>query len=92
MHRDLFAASSSRYVNDDTLLLQDAINQYPGSEPYLVEAWKQFQPTANQVSESESGQRHSPLERFSQKLGTVNQIAIDERKVNSNSWPQSSSL
>ncbi|GET43548.1 hypothetical protein [Microseira wollei] len=80
MHRDLFAASSSRHVKDDTLLLQDAINQYPGSEPYLVEAWKQFQEAALQVSESESEQCHSPLERFSQKLGTVDQIAIDRAK------------
>jgi putative transposase len=80
MHRDLFSAYLSRFVDDDTLLLQDAISQYPGSESILVEAWKQFQPAANQVSESESGQRHSPLERFSQKLGTVDQIAMHRAK------------
>ena len=85
MHRDLFAAYLSRFVNDDVLSLQDAVDRYPGTEPFLEEAWKRYQQTAKRVGESESGQCHSSLERFSQKLGTVNQIAIDERQVNSNS-------
>ncbi|GET40235.1 transposase [Microseira wollei] len=85
MHRDLFSAYLSRYVNDDVLSLQDAVEQYPGAEPFLEEAWKRYQQTAKRVGESESGQCHSPLERFSQKLGTVNQIAIDGRKFNFNS-------
>lgn len=85
MHRDLFSAYLARYVNQDTLSLQDAVNQYPRSEPILLEAWKQYQQTANRVGASESGLTDSSLERFSMKLGTVNQISQIGLKVNSNS-------
>ena len=47
MHRDLFSAFLARYVNQDELSLQDAVNQYPGAEPLLLEAWKRYQQTAN---------------------------------------------
>jgi len=85
MQRDLFSAYLARYVNQDELLLQDAVNQYPGSEPILVEAWKQYRQSANRVSVSESGLADSPPERISQKLGTVNQISQFGLKVNSKS-------
>jgi len=50
MHRDLFSAYLSRYVDEDgKLSLQDAASQYPGTEPFLMEAWKQYQETANRV-------------------------------------------
>jgi hypothetical protein len=79
MHRDLFSAYLSRYVNEDgELSLQDAVNQYPGSEQILVEAWKRYQETANQIGASESRQSHSPSERFSRKLGKCNQIAVPQ--------------
>ncbi|WP_414584433.1 RNA-guided endonuclease TnpB family protein [Scytonema sp. PCC 10023] len=39
-HRDLFSAFLSRYVNQDKLSLQDAVNEYPGVEPLLLEAWQ----------------------------------------------------
>jgi len=80
MHRDLFSAYLSRYVNEDgKLSLQDAASQYPGAEPLLVEAWKQYQETANRVSDAESGQSHSSPERFSRKLRKLRQIADRKR-------------
>jgi hypothetical protein len=85
MHRDLISAFLARYVNQDELSLQDAVNQYPGAEPLLMEAWKRYQQTANRVGASESPQSDSSAERFSIKLGTVDQIAIEGRKVNPNS-------
>ena len=81
--------TSSRYVDEDgKLSLQDAASQYPGTEPFLVEAWKQYQETAKQVGDAESGQSHSPLERFSKKLRKRSQIADRKksgRKAASNS-------
>lgn len=88
MHRDLFSAFLARFVNQDKLSLQDAVNQYPRSEPILQEAWKQYQQTANQVGASERPWPDSSVERFSSQLGTVNQIAFpqgNERKVSLNS-------
>ncbi|GET39366.1 transposase [Microseira wollei] len=44
MHRDLFSAYLSRYVNEEGVLLLDlAVEQWERSEPYLHEAWKDFQ-------------------------------------------------
>ena len=80
MHRDLFSAYLSRYVDEDgKLSLQDAASQYPGTEPFLVEAWKRYQETANRVGVAESGQSHSPPERFSRKLAKRRQIADRKR-------------
>ncbi|GAA6621819.1 RNA-guided endonuclease TnpB family protein [Scytonema sp. NUACC26] len=86
MHRDLMSAYLSRYVNqDDTLSVQDARNGYRGAEPLLLEAWQQSK-NREQVGSSESG-LIAP-ERFSNKLGQIDQIADclqSGRKVNSNS-------
>ncbi len=80
MQRDLFSAYLSRHINEDgKLSLQDAVSQYPGAEPLLVEAWKQNQETANRVGVAESGKSHSPSERFSRKLRKRRQIA-DRKK------------
>jgi hypothetical protein len=80
VQRDLFSAYLSRYVDEDgKLSLQDASDSYPGAEPLLVEAWKQYQQTANRVGDAESGQSHSPLERFSKKLGKCSQIAARKK-------------
>lgn len=76
MHRDLFSAYLARYVNQDKLSLQDAASQYQSSEPILMEAWKQYQQTANRVGSSESPQSDSPAERFSSSLGKFSQIAV----------------
>ncbi len=93
MHRDLFSAYLGRFVNEEgVLLLYLAVEQWERSEPILHEAWKDFQINRERLGESESRQSHSPSERFSAELGNVDQIAIFERKVNSNSWPDSSSL
>ena len=89
MHRDLFSAYLSRYVNEDgNLSLPDAMSQYPGLEQVLLEAWKKYQTNREPVGESESRQSHSSSERFSNKLRKCNQIAVPfgcERKVASNS-------
>ncbi|MFB2968395.1 RNA-guided endonuclease TnpB family protein [Aerosakkonema sp. BLCC-F183] len=86
MHRDLFSAYLSRYINDeDNLLLHLAQNEWERSEPILMQAWKDFQINCEQLGASESRLSRSPSEQFCMKLGTVNQIAIKERKVNSNS-------
>jgi hypothetical protein len=86
MQRDLFIAYLSRFVNDeDNLLLHLAQSEWERAEPLLMQAWKEFQTNCERVSESESRLSHSSLEQFCMKLRTVNQIAMDERKVNFNS-------
>ncbi len=75
MHRDLFSAFLSRFVNDDKLSVQDALNEYPGAEPLLEEAWKRYQKIASQVVDDESRRCHSPSEQFSSELERSNQIA-----------------
>jgi len=76
MHRDLFSAYLARFVNQDELSLQDAVNQYPGLEPILVEAWKRYQQSASGVGESETLRSDSSVEQISQKLEIYNQIAV----------------
>ncbi|UKO97216.1 transposase [Nostoc sp. UHCC 0870] len=75
MHRDIFSAFLSRYVNeDDTLSLRDAVNQYPGLELILRSAWQQYQTNCEQVSASESRLSHLSSEQFDLKGKSVNQI------------------
>jgi len=65
MHRDLFSAYLSRFVNDeDNLLLHLAQSEWERAEPLLMQAWKDFQINCQRVSESESRLSHSPLEQF----------------------------
>jgi putative transposase len=93
MHRDLFSAYLSRFVNEEgILLLHLAVQQWERSEPILHEGWKDFQINRERLGASESRQSHSPSERFSAQSGNVNQIAVNERKVNRYSWPDSPSL
>ncbi|GET44544.1 transposase, IS608 family protein [Microseira wollei NIES-4236] len=81
MHRDLFSAYLSRFVNDeDSLLLHLALSEWERSEPYLMQAWEEFQINCEQLGESESRLSHSPSEQFCIKLRTVNQIAIFRAK------------
>jgi hypothetical protein len=88
MHRDLFSAYLSRHINDDKLSLQDAASQYPGTEPFFQEAWKRYKETAKRVGDAESGQSHSPPERFSRKLRKCSQIA-DRKKSGRKAPPNS---
>ncbi len=82
MHRDIFSAFLSRYINeDDTLSLSDAVNQYPRLEQILKSAWQQYQTNCERVSESESRLSHLPLEQFDLEGKTVNQIAIKSEKL-----------
>ena len=77
MHRDLFSAYLSRFVNQDELSLLDAVSQYQRSEPILWEAWKRFdhQQTASGLGESETPHSDYPVEPFSLKLGKNSQIS-----------------
>jgi hypothetical protein len=56
------------------LSLQDALNEYPGLEPVLLEAWQRHI-TREQVGASQSRQSDSPSERVSNELLTTSQIA-----------------
>jgi len=77
MHRDLFSAFLSRYVYSDLLSVQEARESYPGLEPILQEAWKDFkgQQTASRVGESESEKSYISSEQFSCNKLTPDQIA-----------------
>ncbi|MBR8840212.1 MAG: transposase [Stigonema ocellatum SAG 48.90 = DSM 106950] len=78
MHRDLFSAYLSRYVNqDDRLSLQDATSQYPGSESILMDAWQESK-NRKQVGSSKS--RLIPLERLSNEMLMPDQIANQGEK------------
>ena len=82
MHRDIFSAFLSRYINeDDTLSLQDAQYEYPRLEQTLWLAWQQYQTNCEQVGESESRLTHSSLEQFNHEGKSVNQIAIRREKL-----------
>ena len=86
MHRDLFSAYLARFVNDDdNLLLHLAVDQLERSESILMEAWQDFQQTANRVSASESGLCHSSLEQFSIELGSISQMSQEGLKASVNS-------
>ena len=92
MHRDLFSAYLSRHVNQDQLSLHDAVSQYQGAEPLLLEAWKRHQQAAKRVGDAESPWSDSPAEQLSNKLGKFSQIAVPRgsgRKAVPNSWPES---
>ena len=82
MHRDLFSAFLSRYVNDEeNLLLQSAQQEWKGLEPILKSAWQEFQINREQLGSSESRLCHSSSERFDLKLRTSNQISRKGLKV-----------
>ena len=93
MHRDLFSAYLSRFVNqNDELSLQNAEALYSGSESILSDAWQEFL-NREQVGSSES--RLIALEWLSDKLKNVDQIAVSSdsgRKVSANSQPESAIL
>jgi putative transposase len=74
MHRDLFSAFLSRYVDENQLSLQDAVNQYPGMESSLLEGWQRYETNRKLVAIVESRQAHPPLERFSSNSEKANQI------------------
>jgi hypothetical protein len=82
MHRDLFSAYLSRFVNDeDNLLLHLALSEWERTESFLMEAWKEFQTNCEQLSASESRMSHSPSQQFSNKLEPVNQILSKDEKL-----------
>jgi len=76
MHRDLFSAYLARYVVQDKLSLQDAVNQYSGMEPSLLRAWEQYQQSAKRVGVAESPKSEPPAEQILSNLETSSQIAV----------------
>ena len=84
MHRDLFSAFLSRCVYNDSLSLWDAQCEYPGTEPFLSDAWKQYQQSANRVAECESRSGYSSSEQISDEVLTSNQIANKSDKLEGN--------
>lgn len=74
MHRDLFSAYLARYVVQDTLSLQDAVNQYPGMESTLLGAWEYYQ-SANQVGVAERRKPEPPSEQIPSHSETTRQIS-----------------
>ncbi|MBD2459375.1 transposase [Nostoc sp. FACHB-87] len=81
MHRDIFSAFLSRYVNEDQLSLQDAQCEYPRLEQTLWLAWQQYQTNCEQVGESERRLTHSSSEQFNHEGKSVNQIAVKSEKL-----------
>ncbi|MEO1432897.1 MAG: transposase [Cyanobacteria bacterium J06633_8] len=81
MHRDLFSAFLSRCVYNDSLSLWDAQCEYPGTEPFLLDAWKQHQQSVNRVAECESRSGYSSSEQMSNQVLTSNQIAKKGEKL-----------
>ncbi|MEM6754317.1 MAG: transposase [Cyanobacteria bacterium P01_C01_bin.38] len=84
MHRDLFSAFLSRCVYNDSLSLWDAQCEYPGMEPFLTDAWKQYQQTANRVTACERKNGYSSSEQLSVEVLTSNQIAKKGEKLEGN--------
>ena len=81
MHRDLFTAFLARHVNDDSLSLLDAQYEYSGTEPFLVDAWKQYQQTRSKVGTSEIKSSHCSSDELSHKSVTSSQIDITVEKL-----------
>ncbi|MEO1373934.1 MAG: transposase [Cyanobacteria bacterium J06635_10] len=65
MHRDIFSAYLSRFVHDESLLIEDAASQYPVMEPLLMEGWEEYRKTVSKVSESKIRNSHVSAEQFS---------------------------
>ncbi|MDY6897131.1 MAG: transposase, partial [Cyanobacteriota bacterium] len=83
MHRDLFSAFLSRCVYNNKLSLWDAQCEYPGTEPFLLDGWQQYQ-SANQVAKCESRNSYSSSEQMSNEVLTSNQIANKGDKLEGN--------
>ncbi|WP_414621442.1 RNA-guided endonuclease TnpB family protein [Calothrix sp. CCY 0018] len=80
MHRDLFSAYLARCVYNNKLSLWDAQCEYPGTEPFLLDGWQQYQ-SANQVAERKSRDSYSPSEQMSNKGAAPNQISQKDYKL-----------
>ena len=72
IQRDLFSAFLARYIVENKLSLQDAIDAYPGMESSLLAAWQQSNvPVTNDIKTNcervvfdESRLAHPPSEQF----------------------------
>ncbi|BAY44030.1 transposase, IS605 family protein [Scytonema sp. HK-05] len=70
MHRDLFSAFLAKFVNQDELSLQDAVEQYPRSKSILFGAWRRFKicEISRQVRTPVPDSRQSRSQRRQKKL------------------------
>ena len=83
MHRDLFSAYLARCVYNNKLSLWDAQCEYPGTEPFLLDGWQQYQ-SANRVAERKSRNSYSSSEQMSNEVLTSNQISQKGYKLEGN--------
>jgi hypothetical protein len=83
MHRDLFSAFLSRCVYNNKLSLWDAQCEYPGTEPFLLDGWQQYQ-SANRVAERKSRNSYNSSEQMSNEVLTSNQISQKDYKLEGN--------
>ncbi|MGB6299396.1 MAG: transposase [Rivularia sp. (in: cyanobacteria)] len=83
IHRDLFSAYLARCVYNNKLSLWDAQCEYPGTEPFLLDGWQQYQ-SANRLAERKSRDSYSPLEQMSNEALTSNQISQKNYKLEGN--------
>lgn len=78
MHRDLFSAYLARYIVQDKLSLEDAVDQYSGMESALLGAWEQYQ-SAKRVGVAESPKSEPPVEQIpsdSEKVSQISQFGL----------------
>ena len=76
---------------NDELSLWNAQCEYPGTEPFLLDGWQQYQ-SANQVAECVreacpqgiSRSSYSSFEQMSNEVLTSNQIALKGEKLEGN--------
>ncbi len=84
MQRDLFSAFLARYVVENELLLQDAINAYPGMESILLAAWRRSKINCERVIFDESRLAQPPLEQFAnydERHGQIGEHCSDRKAV-----------
>ena len=91
MHRDLFSAYLARCVYNNRLSIWDAQCEYPGTEPFLLDGWQQYQ-SANRVTacvreacpKGISKNSYSSSEQMSNEVLTSNQISQKDYKLEGN--------
>ncbi|MEL7246325.1 MAG: transposase [Cyanobacteria bacterium J06643_5] len=87
MHRDIFSAYLSRFVHDESLLIEDAASQYSAMEPLLVEGWEEYRKAVSKVGESEIRNSHVSAEQLSTEgltstdVSATSQIVTKDEKL-----------
>ncbi len=87
MHRDIFSAYLSRFVHDESLLIEDAASQYSAMEPLLMEGWEEYRKAVSKVGEYEIRNSHVSAEQLSIEgltsvdVSATSQIVIKDEKL-----------